>query len=263
MARPHIPSLGEPTDRLDILGGLSEDDVRDWPFPHVSTAPCIDLDLFARLSESMPVPAFRPDSPSNMLTLANPFEPPLNTRLSEDWKRFAAHHASSDFFASILRVIGSRIRKIHPELEGRLGRKLEDARCVWRGSEQAGDADFLIECQLGYNSPVREQSSVRGPHVDKTRRLVSALLYMPEPGDDAGGEITLYRFKRQPKFNGVSADLADVDPISTIPYEPNRLILFVNGPNSVHGVQPRKVTNRIRRYVNFFVDYREPLFALD
>lgn len=250
------------TNRIPtVLSRIQPDQVMLEPFPFVSAPDCLETDLFRRLSSTMPVPNYGPGTPSNMLTLASPFEAPLDTALNETWHAFAKAHVGPGFFAEVMALVGDAVRRVHPDLERRIGRPLQDASVSWRGA--GDDTDFQLDFQLGYNSPVHETSSVRGPHVDKTRRLVSALLYMPQPHDDAGGELTVCRFKGARRFQGVSAALDDVEPVTTVPYEPNRLILFVNGPFSVHGVKPRAVTDKIRRYVNLFVDYREPLFSLD
>lgn len=257
-ARPAAPASA--TDD-DVLTRATPSDVRLDPFPHVTLAPCLDPALYDRLAGEMPVPRFGPRTQSNMLTLASPFEPPLDTALSRLWRSFVGNHVTARFFGTILDLLAAPIRAVHPELEAHLGRPLDQARVGWRGAET--DADFRLDLQFGYNSPVRETSSVRGPHLDKTRRLVSALLYMPLPDDDAGGELILYRFRGDRRFQGVSARLEDVEPVATVPYEANRLILFVNGPDSLHGVSPRRPTATPRRYLNLFVDYREPLFSLE
>ncbi|MCR9175668.1 MAG: 2OG-Fe(II) oxygenase [Alphaproteobacteria bacterium] len=246
------------TPSPDVLASLGPEDVRDDPFPHVTLANCLPAQLYSVLSKALPTPRFGPDTPSNMLSLASPFEPPLAGRLNPQWQTFLDHHVSDAFFASVLRVMGPSISKIYPDLAQKIGSSLEDATVSWRGAGQ--ETDVQLDAQFAFNSPVRAMSSVRGPHVDKPRRLVSGLLYMPQSDDAAGGELMLYRLKGKPKLRGVMVDPDDVAEVSRIPYEANRLILFLNGPTSVHGVLPRQVTDSVRRYVNLFVDVRTPLF---
>lgn len=246
------------TTSPDILANLDLTDVQDDPFPHVTVDTCLPSELYSTLSGTMPTPRFGPDTPSNMLSLASPFQPPLAGRLNPAWQAFIDHHISAAFFASVLRVMGPSILKTYPELERNLGKPLDQATVSWHGS--GTDTDIQMDVQFAFNSPVREVSSVRGPHVDKPRRLISGLLYMPQSGDAAGGELMLYRFKGRPKLRGVMADPDDVAEVSRVPYDANRLILFLNGPTSVHGVMPRQVTDGVRRYVNLFVDVRAPLF---
>ena len=45
-------------------------------------------------------------------------------------------------------------------------------------------------------------------------------------------------------------DDAWVEPVGTIPYRRNRLVVLVNTPASLHGVSPRGVTSVPRRYIN-------------
>ena len=42
----------------------------------------------------------------------------------------------------------------------------------------------------------------------------------------------------------------DVHVRATVPYRANQFVLFVNGPNAIHGVTPRSVTHFSRRLVN-------------
>ena len=48
-----------------------------------------------------------------------------------------------------------------------------------------------------------------------------------------------------------------------IAYRANRLVLFLNSPWSVHGVDPRPPTPHVRRYINFLCEFREPLFEIE
>jgi hypothetical protein len=50
--------------------------------------------------------------------------------------------------------------------------------------------------------------------------------------------------------------------VVSVPYEANTLVLFLNSPNSVHGVTPRPPTPHVRRYINFQVELSRDLFTL-
>jgi hypothetical protein len=163
----------------------------------------------------------------------------------------------------------------HPDVEECYGKSLSEFST---GIRQPGDtknpanlvADIQLDCQFGVNSPVRQATSVRGPHTDSRYKLFAALLYFRKPGDNSrGGELELYRY-RDGRLNyrpgmpirrdfireaGVRAlnviDPALVERVRTFIYEPNTLIMWLNMPYSVHGVSPREPTDWERRYVNF------------
>lgn len=247
------------TDIHSILDGATPDDVAADPFAHLLRTDCLDGALFRALSETMPPPQIPAGTPQNFLALLDPFAPQVDARLTDAWRRFAAHHTSPAFFQEIVRVLGPAIRRTHPGLEARLGQPLETAPSVRAGDPTDGPtgAPIRLGLQFGFNTPVTTPSSVRGAHIDKARRLISALLYLPEPGDDAGGDLMLYRYRSSRRLRGVSVALEDTVPVARIAYAPNTLILFVNSLDAVHGVLPRRPTGRVRRYVNFFVDLAE------
>lgn len=246
------------TGTHSILDGASPSDVSDSPFAHLLRLDCLPEALFRELSQAMPRPNVPANTPQNFLALLDPFEPQVASRLTEDWQRFVAHHTSPAFFQSIARVMGPAIHRAHPDIEARLGVPLHAASTARANDPVAlrdpGAAAVRLGLQFGFNTPVTTPSSVRGAHIDKARRLLSALLYFPEPGDDAGGDLMLYRYRGARRLHGVSVDLKDAEPVSRIAYAPNTLIMFVNSVDAVHGVLPRQPTSHIRRYVNFFVD---------
>jgi len=48
----------------------------------------------------------------------------------------------------------------------------------------------------------------------------------------------------------VQYDETKFKKVDTIPYEPNQLVLFINGPHSFHAVTPRTKSSYPRRLVN-------------
>ena len=246
------------TGTHSILDSAAPSDVSDSPFAHLLRVDCLPEELYRGLSQAMPRPTVPANTPQNFLALIDPFEPLIAARLTEAWRWFVSHHTSPAFFQSIVRVMGPAIRRAHPDLETRLGIPLEAAPTVRANDPTASQNPrtpaVRLGLQFGFNTPVTTSSSVRGAHIDKARRLISDLLYFPEPGDDAGGDLMLYRHRGARRLHGVSVDLKDVEPVSRIAYAPNTLIMFVNSVDAVHGVLPRRPTPHIRRYVNFFVD---------
>lgn len=246
------------TASLSILAGATPADVTAEPFAHLVRLGCLETGLFERLSTTMPRPGFPAGTPQNYLALLNPFALDIWSGLNADWRAFADHHVSGAFYRELVGVLGSAIRRTHPTLEDRIGVSLEDASTIPHHDPAVARDPKIAAIRLGfqfsYNTPVVRESSVREAHIDKRRRLVSALLYMPDRGDDAGGDLALYRYRHSRRLDDVAADLADVEEVRRVAYEPNTLIVFVNSVDAVHGVLPRRPTTIARRYVNLFVD---------
>ena len=70
-------------------------------------------------------------------------------------------------------------------------------------------------------------------------------------GDGDGGDLEVQRLIKPPEFYG-KLEIRDecVETVATVPYRPNQLIMFINGPVSIHSVTPRPATEECRRLVN-------------
>ena len=125
------------------------------------------------------------------------------------------------------------------------------------------DADVLVDCQFGINTPVSSPSRVRGFHLDSPKKLYNALLYMRAEEDDSdGGDLQICRFHDQPQFHKVTAPDDAVEVVDHVRYEANAFAFMVNSPAALHGVTPRMATPHLRRYINFLAELREPIFDL-
>ncbi|MDC1153638.1 hypothetical protein OAT06_06505, partial [Nitrospinaceae bacterium] len=88
---------------------------------------------------------------------------------------------------------------------------------------------------------------LRDPHIDTPKAIIGWQYYCRLPDDKSkGGDLTLYSYKRG--FRGFKIKtLADVRYLSdhdiklekTISYVPNRLVVYLNGVEFVHGVTNR------------------------
>jgi hypothetical protein len=173
-------------------------------------------------------------------------------------KDFLAYHCSQAFFDEFCDVWGEDIARLHPTLEENFGKPLREFSVGVRGSGKAEDPankrhDLVLDCQVSVNSPVLEESSVRGPHLDSPRKLFNALLYFRHPDDaSTGGDLEFYRLKRgrpPDKWSAIDPDFVELACV--VPYRANTLVMFINSPGALHGVSPRSVTPIARRYVDF------------
>lgn len=258
-----------------IFNSVTKKDLRFSPYPHLNVRDCLPQKYYNALSSAFPLyenvdHLFLAES--NVCGLINAInyfdlvesglfdgEPDVpHLPLVE----FMRYHTSSEFFQDIVRVFGEAIRQKYPFLERRLGKSLEEASVGLRGTTVK--ADFVIDCQFGFNTPVRDKpSTVRGPHVDKPFRLASGLLYFRLPEDTStGGDLNICKFtSTNKKFIGnyeVSDDNLEV--VDVVPYEQNRLIFFLNSDESIHAVTKRSLTDFPRRYINFLIEFPDRLF---
>jgi hypothetical protein len=169
---------------------------------------------------------------------------------SPEWREFFAYHSSQAFWRDIVQVMGAAIRRAHPQLERKVGKPLESWTVKRRGDP--GAADVILDAQFVINTPVKKPSSVRPAHIDEADEIFAGLLYMrPQDDETPGGDLAIYHFKEAPKFGGHYALPSAVVEDKVIAYQPNRFVAFINSKDSVHGVSPRPVTDRFRRYINF------------
>ncbi len=76
------------------------------------------------------------------------------------------------------------------------------------------------------------------------------MLYMPVPGDEAGGDLNLYdcpvpEYQKRTRYTTNHGN-----PVKTIRYQPNQVSAYASAPPSIHGVTERKPTDVLRRYIS-------------
>ncbi len=126
------------------------------------------------------------------------------------------------------------------------------------GSESDLSIDTSIKCAI--NTPsFGNPKSVRDIHIDNPVKLFNSLIYFRLKEDDySGGDLILYRFKRNKikLHNRVYASHKDCKISKVIPYKRNTLVLFINSLNSLHGVVERANVPLVRRYINISGSFR-------
>jgi hypothetical protein len=101
---------------------------------------------------------------------------------------------------------------------------------------------------------------VRRVHTDAPDELFAMLFYFRREDDtSAGGALEIFRWKKNtPRlFVGSEVDEWDVERVTTIPYEPNTLVAFINSDNSLHAVSKRSPSTVSRRLVNIMGRVRD------
>jgi hypothetical protein len=262
---------------ISVLGKAGKDDIRTEPFPHLVVRDALPRDLFEELIGSFPsteeIAGSRPLA-SNKLIIMAARQVAENIAISDTWQKYFDYHTSRAFYLDAIALWREFIAEAYPDIEAILGKSLLDATTDTRhsgeGENPANQAqDIQLDCQFGINCPVDTPSSVRGPHIDSANKLFAGLLYFRDRDDDStGGDLEMYRY-RDPRlhyrpgtavdrdiFVGMSARKLsrvprhDVERISSIPYQANVFVMWLNTPYVLHGVSPRQPTPWTRRYTN-------------
>ena len=244
---------------FDILKNVT---MHTAPFPHVTGS--IDPALYKQLEAEWPkdnklfLGTIKGQNTLRQINAALGLKQDVYSPL---WRAFIEHHTSKAFFQELLKLFLPHIHKAYPDL------KKLPLEVGLRGLDKK---PFALDCQLAINTPVTKKSRVRGSHIDSPTQLIGGMLYMPAEGDKAGGNLQLGKWKGKPKFmarKGMlrmsEADAKSVKLTKTIAYAPNTLIFFLNTPDAIHSVTERSPTKQVRRYVNFLVETKRPLFGYE
>ena len=263
-----VPQQGKYDTRIDptsLAGAFHWPDEIDLePYPHFVTR--LDEGLYEQLAAEFPtdLSSFsgwggNEKGASNVLEQFSAKDSLFSPLLSPLWKAFVEYTTSKHFFQQVIKSFSPHVQGIHPISQLPLETGI-------RGLENAA---FQLDSQLAINTPVITPTSVRGPHVDDPRELFAGLLYMPVPGDTAGGNLELLRWRGARNFVGregmvkkAEARYEDTEVVKTVDYAPNTIVFFLNTADSLHAVTERSPTNEVRRYVNMIAEVDKPLFEL-
>jgi hypothetical protein len=250
-----------------ILHKASKADIKVWPFPHMVIENALEGALYERLAREFPAPEVLLDGrelESNRSYHYNACKILSDSRLSQTWREFVAYHVSQHFYEETVALVGDHLRRLHPAIEERLGKKLESLSTSVRFAEEF--RDIALECQIAYSSPVTRASRFLGPHVDREVALFAGLLYFRlEEDDSTGGDLEFYRFKGNERaYAKERRRVPDslVEKVKVIRYEKNTLVLILHSPESLHGVSMRSETKFPRLHVNFVGELRTKVFDL-
>ncbi len=247
-----------------ILHGLTPAAIDHDPFPHVVVDGALEPDVYRALAAAIP--------PAEVLLRGRPLESNKPYRYEAEhilgnaplvWQEFTRVHTSPQFFAEVTALFGDTVRALHPSLEARVGKRLEELRTNVRFAEPF--ADVALDSQISYGAPVSSPSRSIRAHVDRRVALYAGLLYFRLPGDDSsGGDLELYRFRgdtrefEEDRF----VDDALLEKVKTVPYAANRAVFFIHSPNALHGVSVREVTPHPRLLVNMVAEFRERFWEI-
>lgn len=252
------PAADGPADRaFSLLDALERAACVAQPFPHLVVDDCLPRSSYCALAESFPahlVPETVRTAPNKRYDLFSSWGSSPNDLASmpAPWRGFVAQNETAD----LARMVCNRLMPHQVLGEGELFQPLAGPGAVDPG-------DIRVRVSVGVNTPAAQQTSVRGPHCDRLTKAFVGLYYLKDPGEGRlGGDLLLYRWRpgRKPRRAWpVTIDEADVELGATIEYAPNRLVLFMNADEAIHGVSPRLPGAHFRRLVvisGWFPGYR-------
>lgn len=240
-----------------MLESVRREEVISEPYAHYSRQNAVPVEVYRQLEAEFPsletILNGRAEPGSNIAVRLTVKQVLGDRRISPLWREFFEYHTSQDYWNHVTRLFGDHLRREFPDLEAKIGRRFEDWRVMPRGF--AGEADIRLDCQFVMNTPVRQVTSVKTPHVDLCDKIFSALFYFRDPRDNvSGGDFDIYRWRREPRFIKHRSMDRDVELVKTLKYASNSYACFVNSAKAIHGVSPRGITDIPRRYINFIAE---------
>ena len=180
------------------------------------------------------------------------------------WKEFGSYFLNDSFFYNYCEFFKDDIKNLYPAIYDRIKKK--NIKIGIQGIDDYSNCDVLLDFHIGINTPVKEVTSVRGPHLDNKKTIYTALCYLKDSDDDTdSGHFTVYQLKKlriMSVGSSRSVNISDVKNYKEIKYKSNRLASFLNTKKSIHGVSQREVTKKVRKFFAFNAIYREDLFKL-
>jgi hypothetical protein len=169
------------------------------------------------------------------------------------WHNFGSQFVNNDFFYNYCKFFEEDINFWYPQIYKKL--KNRNLRIGVSGLDNPDDHDIILDFQIGINTPVTENKSVRGPHLDNAKELYAGLCYLKDDDDYTdSGHFTIFKkkpFRLLKKGKGRSINLSELKEIKKIKYKSNRLATFINTVKSIHGVSKREVTDKPRKFFVF------------
>ena len=247
-------------NKFNLLQKAKKTNIVLNPYPHIIIEDALPEDVYEQLSDEFPETAdicfhhsggIQPILQNKMYQM-NGIKSIDNPKVSTLWQDFVRFHVSKEFYDHFIKIFGDTIKQIHPWLEKKTKKKLEDFKS---GLRKRDKGDILLDAQIRINSPVLTKSSVKGIHLDAKTQLFGGMLYMRDDSDkSSGGQLRMHKHRgqyygqlEQPKINLISKRF---ETLATVPYKKNLFVLFLCNQYAFHSVADRDETEYPRRLVN-------------
>ena len=244
---------------LNVLSNYKKEFYFAKPFPHIEIDNALNNDIYKKLEDEYKIIV-------SYLKKNHKFENNIRLQVSskkilEDsffkktiWYDFVKFHTSKEFFNQIVdifeRDIGFNYSTINID-------KSKEILGIRSNELKNNKSNFVIDCQPGINTPVKQKSSVRGPHVDNPVELIGGLFYLKNDNDPTiGGDLNFFESSKKIYFKGKAEvdNEKDLNLIKTIKYTKNKCVFFLNTLKTLHSVTPRTEGTYTRNLINFVIE---------
>ena len=254
-----------------LFGPDQEVQVIADPFPHFVIDGALCRERFDKLCHRLPSddwlagPQYKGPNRYHRRSAAELLGPEC-PHLSDAWKRFIDFHISATFFDLCRATFESHLTQANDVVRNMTGRHLNEIRPAMRYKNGCESAPALMECQISHVTPADKPASPLGPHVDRELTLWAGLYYLQGCGNDEGGNLVFYRWRdpdRREYWRDQMIPPSLVEPVKTIEAKPNRLVMFLHGPDAVHGVTARRPGNGPRQSVNLVCEFPFKVWSIE
>lgn len=239
-----------------LLNKLCKDHYYSDPFPHIIIENCLENSIYDSITKDFPnFNLFNVDLQENNKR-GDIFSNKIlqSKQINNVWHDFTKINNSINFTKTILEFFNKDFIKIYPH-KFKNKNDILSYRCGIKNIDNYLSKDLLIEMSMAINTPVKKLSAVRNAHLDKPKKIFTALYYLRDDFDQSdGGDLILYNWKKGYSYNKKkflyheALDSKYTNEIKRIKYEKNKLVLFLNSINSLHAVSPRSKTNHFRKF---------------
>lgn len=241
---------------IDVTQRLSPGDLHMDPFPYYYITDALPQAVYDQLSAEYPEAHMMQDNKQHFQARRYRQHEFAEGTITPLWQEFTRYHNSLEFKNRMIDLFRAGLEKYYRDMIP----IFEQADVI----ERHGGKENVMQMEIQFVLNGRQEDTVRTAHLDNGRELWAGLFYMRKSEDTStGGDLQVFRAVREPGFHGVrEVDMSDVEPVATLPYRANTLVLFLNTRYSIHGVTPRLQAPCVRRYINMTAHADRKLFKV-
>ena len=237
-----------------LLEKIKNVDIISDPFPHIIIKNPLNSSYYEQLDKEFPkIQLFLQNKEYYENHRYNIFNED-SKNVSDLWGNFLNLHSSKSFGDNLITLFSDHLKNLYPKFL----KDYNENKFIFGSSHKDFKSNKISLCMsadLAINTPLTKIiNTVRSPHLDNTKKIITGLFYMRDPNDNStGGDLEIYKFKNNNKIKyfGNAIPKKYVDVVSTVPYEDNIMISFINTPYSIHGVTDRSPSKYARRFSYF------------
>ena len=217
-----------------IAAALDRAEVVEDPYAHLVVDQALPAEIAGTILDEMPpIEVLSQGLPlgSNRRFYLPTEKALADPRISNEWKAAigAVNDAPQGLLDWVTGNLGSHILAAYPDFEARFG-PLDGLKAVPRAQPNRRRNEVGFDAQIVVNSPaLSEGTSVRGPHLDRPDKLISALLYLRSEDDNStGADLQMFEpVLDEPVFdqrNDLSREFGAARPHLSLPSQPAGLL---------------------------------------